>query len=252
MMLIGSLLAAALAVADVPPPAEPVVVSCTDQWLAKRRTLPADQRYDRHLANEFGRSCLGITKRVPIEWAKVRADLAAAITTSYALVSMVPADIALFCPGYPQATPEQRRDFWQSLTFEIIKKEAGTNAHEMMWEQPFDKTGGPIDAGEYSVGLLQLSIKNRNRYNCDIPTEASLLDPTRNIQCGAKIVSYLVSHSGKIGGDEKNGRVGLANYWSTIRVVSQKPKSAGTRETRQPIIATLQPLPQCRLTSQPS
>ena len=115
-----------------------------------------------------------------------------------------------------------------------------------MWEQPIDRAGSPVDAGEYSIGLLQLSISNRRPYQCYIPTEASLLDPTLNVQCGAKIISYLVTESARIGGDEGNGRAGLASYWSTIRMVSQKPKRAGTRDTRGPIITMLRQLPQCR------
>lgn len=223
--------------------------SCTSQWLAKRRTLSPAEKFDTKLADAFGKSCLGITGRVPIDWAKARSDLAAAITSADPLVAMTPADISLFCSGYARATPDQRRDFWRALAYAVIKPEAGTNAHAMMWEQPLNRLGEPIDGGEYSVGLLQLSISNRHPYGCDIPAEASLLDPTHNIQCGAKIISYLVTRNGRIGGDADHGRTGLAQYWSTIRVVSAKPRRAGTRDTRTPIILEMRQADACRLPS---
>lgn len=242
-------IAAAIAVVSIPAYAQPTRASCTAQWLEKRHTLPIEHKYDQSLADKFGRSCLGITKPVPIDWAKVRADLAILITTDHPLVSIVPADIRLFCPAYAQAAPEQRRDFWQSLTYEVIKLEAGTNAHAIMWEQPMNLAGTPLDSGEYSIGLLQLSISNRRLYGCDIPTEASLLDPTRNVQCGIKIVSYLVLNAGRIGGDAQYGRVGMARYWSTVRVIERKPKRAGKRDTRRPLIDALLQLPQCHSTT---
>lgn len=216
--------------------------SCTSQWLAQRNKLPVQQRFDRKRADTFGRRCLGVTGPKPVDWGQVKRQLEALITADYPLNAIVPADIDRFCPGYVHASVEQRRDFWREFALQVIKPEAGNNSNAIMWEQP-RPNGQPV-GGEYSIGLLQLSLSNRHPYECDIPDEASLLDPERNLSCGTKILSYLVS-KGRIGGDAGHGRDGAARYWSTLRIGSEKPNASGHNETRQPLIAKLRALPQC-------
>lgn len=186
---------------------------------------------------------MGVTTSRPIDWTRVTNDLNGLIQKDSPLVSIVPADISVFCPGYARSDNNNRADFWRRFTVAVIRPEAGTNANALMWEQPLNH-GKPV-GGEYSIGLLQLSISNRHPYGCDIPTEASLLDPSRNLACGVKIMEYLVARGG-IGGDKVRGNVGLSRYWSTVRSVEMKPGAAGHRETRQPIIDEMRQLPQCR------
>jgi len=221
--------------------------SCTQQWLEKRQTLPSNQQYTRKVADAFGRDCLDIKGTKRIDWSTVKKDLdEITLADDKQLSSLQPPDIATLCPKYLSANNEQRRNFWLEFLIDVIKPEAGTNAYSIMWEQPLLKNGDPDpERGEYSIGLLQLSISNRSPYNCSIPTEASLLDQKVNLACGVKILTYLVSREG-IGGDSGHGRWGAARYWSTLRVISEKPKAAGGNETRKPIINTLRQLPQCK------
>ena len=219
--------------------------SCTQQWLEKRQTLPANQQYSRKVADAFGKDCLDIKGAKLIDWSTVKKDLdEITVADDKQLSALQPPDIAAFCPKYLSANNERRRNFWLGFLMAVIKPEAGTNAYSIMWEQPLSKKGDP-EGGEYSIGLLQLSISNRSPYNCSIPTEASLLDEKVNLACGVKILIYLVSREG-IGGDSGHGRWGAARYWSTLRVISEKPKAAGGNETRKPIINALRQLPQCK------
>jgi len=222
----------------------PTPATCTAQWLQRRQQLPPDQRYNRKLADDFGRKCLGITGRVPIDWAEVERELAGMVTAGHALTSIVPADIGTFCPRYRELGGAERSVFWRTFIVAVIKPEAGTNQHAIMWEQP-RKNGQPV-GGEYSIGLLQLSISNARPYSCDVPTEASLLELKRNLDCGLKILTKLVNRDSRIGGDLAHGRLGAARYWSTVRVIAAKPKPGGARETRKPIIAATTRLPPCR------
>jgi hypothetical protein len=220
--------------------------SCTAQWLERRRHLPLRERYNRASADAFGRRCLGITGRVPIDWRAARHRLEAVIGPDHELTRQVPVDIASFCPGYAEMSYDSRAAFWRTLAIAVIKPEAGTNAHAIMWEQPRDRARNPLpNAGEYSIGLLQLSISNARPYRCDVPDEASLLDPQRNLDCGIKIMTRLVSRDNRIGGERGHGREGLGRYWSTIRVISEKPPGSSHRETRQPIIDETRALTQC-------
>jgi hypothetical protein len=218
--------------------------TCTAQWLVKREGLPEAVRFKRSEADAFGRRCMGVSGPKPIDWNQVTTDLNTLIGPNSPLVGSVPTDIAVFCPGYELADRMQRAEFWRRFAAAVIRPEAGTNSNALMWEQPM-RAGHPV-GGEFSVGLLQLSISNRRPYGCDIPTEASLLNPSRNLACGVKIMEFLVPRGG-IGGDKLRGNVGLARYWSTVRSVEMKPGAAGHRETRQPIIEEMRRLPQCSI-----
>ncbi|WP_353228158.1 hypothetical protein [Novosphingobium sp.] len=232
--------------AETSYPARAQSPSCTDQWLAQRRSLPLAQRYETKRADAFGKQCLGITAKKPINWPAVRQDLDQLIKSEDPLNSTIPNDIAAFCPPYGTASPAKRAVFWRELLYQVIKPEAGNNANAFMWEQPVDHKGHPLDQGEYSIGLLQLSVSNRHPYGCDIPDEKSLLDPHLNLACGVKIASYLVGHAGMIGGDAAHGRRGLGAYWATIRVPSAKPARDHGSETRAPIIKAVRQLAVCK------
>lgn len=221
------------------------VPSCTAQWLRQRQSLPAKDRYQQSLADAFGRRCLGITGPKPIDWTQVSQDLDELIRSDSPLVTANSPDIDDFCPGYSRADRVARAIFWRKFANAVIRPEAGTNANAIMWEQPY-RAGKP-SGGEYSIGLLQLSLSNRQPYACAIPTESSLLDPRRNLECGVKIMERLITRGG-IGGTRATGNVGLASYWSTVRTVEMKTWRNGKprpRETRSPIVAETRALPQC-------
>lgn len=226
---------------DVDPPSGPTT-NCTAAWLIERERRPLAKRYVRGVADAFGRQCLGVAGPRAIDWPRVVSDLEQLIPDSSPLAMAVPVDIAAFCPGYAKANAKSRAIFWRNFAVAVIKPEAGTNANAIMWEQP-RKNGRPV-GGEYSIGLLQLSLSN-NAYGCEIPYEAKLLDQTSNLACGVKIMEKLIARNG-IGGTKARGNVGLASYWSTVRTVEMKPAAAGKRETRQPIIDATKSLQVCR------
>ncbi len=229
------------------PIMQPASESCTAQWLSQNPTPPPNETYKQYVRNAevFGKTCLGIPGWAPIDWNKVRDDLAGLIDDNSPIVADDPADVATFCPAYEADTPHQRAVFWRELLFQIVKPEAGTNANSFMWEQPQDKQKLPVGNGEFSIGLLQLSISNARPYHCDVPEEKSLLDEKVNLACGVKILNRLVSRHSLIGGDQSHGRWGAAAYWSTIRVPSQKPSQSGGKDTRTSIIKAVKALPEC-------
>ena len=151
-------------------------------------------------------------------------------TDGAALLAAVPSDIALFCGPYASLTPRDREQVWITLISAMARRESNFDP-----AQRYDEPG--LD--EDSIGLLQLSLGDAQRYGCAFATEADITDPQRNLACGVKIMTRLVTRAGFIGGDDANPRTGAAAYWSTLR---SRPQNIASRNF---IIAQVQSLSVC-------
>ena len=88
------------------------------------------------------------------------------------LASTLPADVATYCPGYAEATPDNRRAFWAGLFSAIAKFESTWNPRA---------TGG----GGLYFGLLQISPRTADYVGCD----GGLHNGADNLQCAVRIAA---------------------------------------------------------------
>lgn len=209
----------------VPPAAAPVVASrpsCTDQWKSHGHTTQPE-------AQAFAKDCLAgqgaVTKMV--DHKTVTRKLAYLIDAEKPLSGLEPSDIGVFCPGYLRQDRGGRAVFWRTLLTDLVSAESVNSSSAAYWEE---------DQDQYSIGLLQLSLSDEQRYHCGFKSEVDITDPDRNLACGVKIVTMLVSADGALGGGEGTEMKGIGAYWQNLRRPS---------EVRGKLIAATRSIPQC-------
>ncbi len=113
------------------------------------------------------------------------------------LTSTVPQDIEAYCPGYAEASKEERRAFWVGLLSATAKYESGFNEAAV---------GGK---GRY-VGLMQISVPTARHYGCEATSAKGLKDGAANLSCAVDIVAPHVASDGMVAG---KGNRGIARDW---------------------------------------
>lgn len=199
--------------------------TCTNAWRRRGHTTQRE-------AKAFLTQCLaeqGVESQ-RLDAASVLALLEPAIPASSALTSLVPADIAAFCPRYAQQDAQGRASFWRGLLLAMVGPESGFRTTTSLWEE-----GG---LQQFSIGLLQLSYTDRANYGCDFTDEADIADPARNLACGVRIMTRLVSENGAIGTRSGKRWLGGARYWSVLRTTS---------DARAGIVRATSNLPACQV-----
>ncbi|TRD23534.1 transglycosylase SLT domain-containing protein [Palleronia caenipelagi] len=114
-----------------------------------------------------------------------RATLNALDSHGAVLPSMVPADIATWCPGYTTQTRENRAAFWAGLFSALAK-------HESTWRP--EAVGG----GGLWYGLVQIDPRTARAYNCRAQSGEALKNPEANLSCGVRIAAKQVSKRGTV------------------------------------------------------
>ena len=117
------------------------------------------------------------------------------------LANTVPADIATFCPRYPNATLNERRAFWVGLLSATAKHESGFN--------PRAAGGG----GRY-VGLMQISPRTASHSRCAARSATDLKDGAANLACAVQIAAPKVAQDGVVAG---NGKYGIGRDWGPFQ-----------------------------------
>ena len=158
----------------------------------------------------------------------VTQKVTALIDASSPLTALEPADIATFCPGYLLQDRQGRAVFWRTIVSDLVAEESVNNTAAAFWEE---------DQDQYSIGLLQLSLADEERYKCGFKSEVDVTDPTRNLACGVKVVTMLVGADGMIGGGPGHEMKGAGAYWQNLRRPS---------EVRNRLINTTKAVAQCR------
>lgn len=208
-----------------PAEAAPVVASqpsCTAQWKSHGHTTQPE-------AQAFAKNCLagqGAVTRL-VDHKTVTRKLAYLIDAEKPLSGLEPSDIGVFCPGYLRQDRGGRAVFWRTLLADLVSAESVNSSSAAYWEE---------DQDQYSIGLLQLSLSDEQRYHCGFKSEVDITDPDRNLACGVKIVTMLVSADGALGGDAGNEMKGIGAYWQNLRRPS---------EVRGKLIAATRAIPQC-------
>lgn len=102
----------------------------------------------------------------------------------------------LNCPDYNYASLEEKLDFWQVFFAALVRSESGLN----------EKARSPKMRGHRSYGLLQLAPQTAKRF-CDLNSiEDDILNGTKNLACGIKLLSWQLS-----GAPDKNGKMKRAD-----------------------------------------
>jgi hypothetical protein len=122
------------------------------------------------------------------EWNQVIAEALEDIGQPLLEDDKVPADeVRALCPGYFDASREEKKAFWALLFASIARLESGFDPERTFME--------PRPLRTLSVGLLQLSYGDQTRHaGCPLePMEANITDPAVNLRCGVAILRNQLS-----------------------------------------------------------
>ena len=140
------------------------------------------------------------------EWTE--STLVAVSTKDPVLSEKVPADIQTWCPGYTDASVDERRAFWAGLLSAVAK-------YESTWNPAASGGGGRW------IGLMQISPRSAANYGCDATSVVALKDGEANLECAVEIMSTQVAKDGMVAGD---GDRGIGRDWAPLR--SNEKRSA--------------------------
>ncbi|KAF0115908.1 MAG: hypothetical protein FD150_762 [Rhodobacteraceae bacterium] len=140
------------------------------------------------------------------EWTE--STLVALSTKDAVLSEKVPADIETWCPGYVDASVDERRAFWAGLLSAVAK-------YESTWNPAASGGGGRW------IGLMQISPRSAANYGCEATSVGALKDGEANLQCAVEIMSTQVAKDGLVAG---GGNRGIGRDWAPLR--SNEKRSA--------------------------
>jgi hypothetical protein len=126
------------------------------------------------------------------------------------LPEIIPADIATWCPGYAEASEDDREAFWVGLMSALAK-------HESTWNPRASGGGGKW------IGLLQIAPATARGYDCEATTTAELKDGAANLSCAVRIAAVQVRRDGLVAG---GGTKGLGRDWAPFRSSAKRADMA--------------------------
>ncbi len=141
---------------------------------------------------------------------------AALETHAAVLPTIVPADIAQWCPAYETASETDREAFWVGLMSALAR-------HESTWNP--EAVGG----GGRWFGLVQISPATARSYSCDATSGSALTNGAANISCAMRIWATTVARDGVVSA----GRGGVAADWGPM-VQSSKREEMRSWISQQP------------------
>lgn len=150
-----------------------------------------------------------------VEWTE--STLTALSTKDQLLSERVPADIETWCPGYQEASVEERRAFWAGLLSAVAK-------YESTWNERASGGGGRW------IGLMQIDPRTARNYGCEATSVGELKDGEQNLECAVEIMSTQVAKDGLVAG---GGNRGIGRDWAPLRS-SEKRSSMSAWTSRQP------------------
>lgn len=126
------------------------------------------------------------------------------------LASAVPADVASWCPGYADASIDDRRAFWAGLMSAVAR-------YESTWN-PQASGGG----GRY-IGIMQISPVSADYHQCEADTASELKDGSENLECAAQMMAKAVARDGLVVG---GGNRGIGRDWMPFRNAEKRAAMA--------------------------
>jgi hypothetical protein len=149
------------------------------------------------------------------EWTE--STLTALSTKDQILSERVPADIETWCPGYTEASVEERRAFWAGLLSAVAK-------YESTWNPRASGGGGRW------IGLMQIDPRSARNYGCEATSVGALKDGEANLECAVEIMSTQVAKDGLVAG---GGNRGIGRDWAPLRS-SEKRSAMAAWTSQQP------------------
>ncbi|EYD71252.1 transglycosylase SLT domain-containing protein [Limimaricola hongkongensis] len=128
------------------------------------------------------------------EWTD--ATLAALKSHGAPLLSQVPGDIDTWCPGYAEASEDERAAFWAGMLSALAK-------HESTWNP------AAVGGGGKWFGLVQIAPATARGYGCAAGSGSALKDGVANLSCAVRIAARTVRRDGVVSA----GMRGLAADW---------------------------------------
>ncbi len=131
-----------------------------------------------------------------------RAAMSAVAAQGDPLISVVPRDIAQWCPAYADNPPQLRRAFWVGMMSALSK-------HESTYDP--DAVGGN---GSW-FGLLQILPSTARAYGCRARSGEALKDPEENLSCAIRIMARTVVRDRAVALNDGRWR-GVAADWGPM------------------------------------
>jgi hypothetical protein len=128
-----------------------------------------------------------------------QAGFAALQSHAAVLPDIVPADIEAWCPGYPDASEEERAAFWLGLLSSLAR-------HESTWNEQ------AVGGGGRWFGLVQISPATARHYGCQATSGSALLEGEANVSCALRIWATTVPRDGVVA----TGTGGVAADWGPL------------------------------------
>ncbi len=125
------------------------------------------------------------------------------------LLTEVPLDIGTWCPGYAEATQEERAAFWAGMLSTLAK-------YESTWNP--DAVGG----GGRWFGLVQIAPATARSYGCSAGSGSALTDGASNLACAVRIAARTVRRDGVVAA----GMRGLAADWGPFHSSRKRTEMA--------------------------
>jgi len=142
-----------------------------------------------------------------------RAALSALKAHGRPLVTMVPRDIAKWCPAYTTAGPDQRGAFWVGFMSALAK-------HESTYKPT------AVGGGGKWYGLLQILPATARGYHCVARSGNALKHGPSNLSCAVRIMAVTVPRDGVIHGHDRKWR-GVSADWGPMRSRAKRADMAG-------------------------
>ena len=113
------------------------------------------------------------------------ATMEALQTHGIELLSGAPADIDEWCPGYKEASLEDRAAFWSGLFSALARYESTWNPRA-------------VGGGGLWYGLVQIDPRTARAYGCEARTGEALRDGVANLTCAVRIATSQVLRRGTV------------------------------------------------------
>ena len=136
----------------------------------------------------------------PVAKAWARATMSA--VAAQGLDSIVPRDIAAWCPAYAENSPTLRRAFWVGMMSALSKHESTYNPKA-------------VGGGGLWYGLLQILPATARGYGCRATTGTALQNPIDNLSCAARIMARTVKRDRAVALHDGRWR-GVAADWGPM------------------------------------
>jgi len=133
------------------------------------------------------------------------------------LESVVPRDIARWCPAYADAKAPQRRAFWVGMMSALAKHESTYNPRA-------------VGGGDLWYGLLQIYPPTARAYGCRARTGEALKNPAANLSCAARIMAVTVVRDNAVAINNGRWRGVAADWGPMTKPAKIAEMSAWTRE----------------------